>query len=236
MVRYAMLLVLTILLVVPIRSTESGSFDLDEMMCERLDQIELKLYEEERERERKERELLRYTDYHRNQGILHNFGVDVDKYLSIIAFKESSDNYRALNRLGYMGKYQFGRSTLRGLKKYEFLDFKKEEIATSNFLANTVLQDAAMNALTAYNTNKLLVEWGLSPYLGKTVGGVKITLEGMLAASHLLGPYAVKHYLENKGSMKSVTIKVEGEKVLIRKYDGNGTSLKDYMSMFSMRS
>ena len=36
-----------------------------------------------------------------------------------LAFKESRGNYRKVNRLGYLGKYQFGESTLNRIRIYD---------------------------------------------------------------------------------------------------------------------
>ena len=36
-----------------------------------------------------------------------------DKFLDDIGFRESSNNYKAVNQFGYLGKYQFGRRTLK---------------------------------------------------------------------------------------------------------------------------
>ena len=51
--------------------------------------------------------------------------VELDNFLSAIGFRESGNRYDITNTFGYMGKYQFGRSTLKGLgykvSKKEFL-------------------------------------------------------------------------------------------------------------------
>ena len=62
--------------------------------------------------------------YHKIKSIL-KIAVDVcgkknhvknhDAFLEAIGQKESSNNYKAVNKLGYMGKYQFGASTLKTL-------------------------------------------------------------------------------------------------------------------------
>jgi len=138
---------------------------------------------------------------------------------------ESGGNYMAINKYGYLGKYQFSRRTLRRLVKKGYLNLTKDEIKKFRELPH--VQELAMDALIRANF-ETLNNWKLNKYVGKTVGGVKITVEGMLAASHLLGPYAVKHYLQTNGSMDNVTV----GGVIVRKYDANGTSLKKYMSHF----
>ena len=63
-------------------------------------------------------------------------------FLEAMGKRESSNNYRAVNRFGYMGKYQFGKSTLKTLK----IKVSKEE-----FLNNPDLQEEAMHKLLLYN-------------------------------------------------------------------------------------
>jgi len=38
-----------------------------------------------------------------------------NKFLDDIGFRESSNNYKAVNQFGYLGKYQFGRNTLNAI-------------------------------------------------------------------------------------------------------------------------
>ena len=54
-----------------------------------------------------------------------------------LAVKESAGIYDLVNAYGYMGKYQFGRSTLRHVGVYDF----------KNFLNNPALQEEAIEAL-----------------------------------------------------------------------------------------
>ena len=143
---------------------------------------------------------------------------DYDSYKGRMAELESSSSYKALNRYGYMGRYQFGKSTLKGLRKGGYLKISNREMRTKNFLNNPVVQERAMLALTNHNT-QVLDNYGLMKYIGQDVGGVKITLQGMLSASHLLGPYAVKQFIKSNGK--------------INKQDGNGTTAKDYMEEFA---
>ena len=41
---------------------------------------------------------------------------DHDQFLNDIGFRESGNRYTIVNQFGYMGKYQFGKATLRTLK------------------------------------------------------------------------------------------------------------------------
>ena len=123
-----------------------------------------------------------------------------------LAFKESGGVLDRVNPYGYMGKYQFGRSTLRTVGVYDFQEFLK----------NSVWQDKAFSALLAKNKWELRRE--IPKYCGRVINGVKITESGLLAAAHLGGAGSVRKYLRSNGR--------SGFK------DGFGTSLKSYMKKF----
>ena len=67
-------------------------------------------------------------------------------FLDAIGHKESGNNYTIVNTYGYMGRYQFGASTLKGL------GFK---VTKEEFLNNPALQEEAMQALLEHNSKKL---------------------------------------------------------------------------------
>lgn len=124
-----------------------------------------------------------------------------------LGFKESRGNYHIVNDYGYMGKYQFSRATLRmmGLKNAD------------NFLYNTRQQEAAFLAYTSLN--KWVLRNDIKRYSGRTVGGVKVTESGILAAAHLAGAGNVKKFLRSAGE--------NGFE------DANGTSIRYYLRAFS---
>lgn len=123
-----------------------------------------------------------------------------------LAFKESRGVLNMVNSYGYMGKYQFGKSTLRSVGVYDF----------DEFLRNPELQDKAFRALIAKNKWELRKE--IKKYNGKVINGVKITESGLIAAAHLGGAGSVKRYLRSNGQ--------RGFK------DGFGTSLRSYIKKF----
>ncbi|MEM0519550.1 MULTISPECIES: hypothetical protein [Aequorivita] len=110
------------------------------------------------------------------QGFCHDLG-----------FSESSGNYRAVNRLGYLGKYQFGRSTLHWVGITN----------TSLFLNSPLLQEKAFKALIS--KNKWVLRDYIDEYNGKIINGVKISESGLLAAAHLGGAGNVKKFLDSQG-------------------------------------
>jgi len=123
-----------------------------------------------------------------------------------LAYKESRGILNMVNPYGYMGKYQFGRSTLRTVGVYDFQEF----------LRNASWQDKAFKALIARNKWELRKE--IKKYKGRVINGIKITESGLIAAAHLGGAGSVKKYLRSNGR--------NGFK------DGFGTSLKSYMKKF----
>ncbi|CAM3857073.1 peptidoglycan-binding protein LysM [Flavobacterium cucumis] len=124
-----------------------------------------------------------------------------------MAYKESRGKLHLVNPYGYMGKYQFGRSTLRAVGIYDFQEF----------LRNAEWQEEAFKALIARNKWELRRE--IQKYSGRVINGVEITESGLIAAAHLGGAGSVKKYLRSNGR--------NGFK------DGFGTSLSSYIRKFS---
>ena len=60
---------------------------------------------------------------------------DYQKFTDAMGNRESSNNYTVVNKFGYMGKYQFGKSTLRTLKI---------KVTKEAFLNSPDLQEYAM--------------------------------------------------------------------------------------------
>ncbi|MEQ6124851.1 peptidoglycan-binding protein LysM [Pseudotenacibaculum sp. MALMAid0570] len=104
-----------------------------------------------------------------------------------VAFKESQGKYGVVNTLGYLGKYQFGKTTLERFRIYN----------TEDFLRNPELQEKAFIAYC--KVNKWILRKDIRRSVGKTINGVKITESGILAAAHLSGAGNVKKYLRSNG-------------------------------------
>ncbi len=124
-----------------------------------------------------------------------------------LAFKESRGNYFTVNTLGYLGKYQFGKNTLKLIGIYN----------TSQFLNNPKLQESAFIAYTA--RNKWVLRRDIKRFVGKYIDGVLVTESGILAAAHLAGPGSVKKYLRSYGAIGFT--------------DAYGTTIRKYMKKFS---
>ena len=105
-----------------------------------------------------------------------------------VAFKESQGKYSVVNTLGYLGKYQFAKNTLKLLGVYD----------AQQFINSSKLQEDAFLAYTA--RNKWILRRDIKRYNGTIINGVKITESGILAAAHLAGAGNVKKYLRSKGT------------------------------------
>jgi len=124
-----------------------------------------------------------------------------------LAFKESQGKYTAINTLGYLGKYQFGRTTLQRFNIYN----------TQDFLQNPELQERAFIALC--QVNKWILRKDIKRSVGKTINGIRITESGILAAAHLSGAGNVKKFLRSNGN--------------IRFSDAYGASIQLYLKKFA---
>lgn len=123
-----------------------------------------------------------------------------------LAFKESQGKYSIVNTHGYLGKYQFGRTTLHRL------DIRN----TKDFLKNPELQEQAFIALC--KVNKWILRKDIERSVGKVINGITITESGILAAAHLSGAGNVKNFLRSNG-----------EECFS---DAYGTTIKSYLKKF----
>ena len=146
---------------------------------------------------RKETERLRIEQYHKDE---------MERFLNDIGHRESGNRYDITNSWGYMGRYQFGKSTLKGLGF---------DVTRTEFLNNPQLQEDAMQALLEHNKEKL--QKYIDLFDGQTINGMYISESGILAAAHLGGQGSVKRYFRNGKVFK----------------DANGTKITSYMKQFS---
>lgn len=133
-------------------------------------------------------------------------GNSLTAFKQAVAIRESAGFYHLKNCYGYMGKYQFGKSTLRTIG---INDFK-------NYLKSPLIQEASFEALMAINKWELRKE--INKYCGRTINGLKITESGLLAAAHLGGASSVKTFLRSNGKNGFT--------------DGFGTSIRSYIKRF----
>jgi hypothetical protein len=124
-----------------------------------------------------------------------------------LAFKESRGDYCSVNTLGYLGKYQFGKGTLKLLGIYN----------TQEFLNNPELQEKAF--IANMERNKWILRRDIKNFVGTKINGITITESGILAAAHLAGAGSVKSYLRSYGTENFA--------------DAYGTTIEYYMKKFS---
>lgn len=129
-----------------------------------------------------------------------------DAFLDAIGHRESGNRYEIVNSYGYMGRYQFGKSTLRGLGF---------NVTTDEFINSPYIQEKAMQKLLLHNRKKL--RKFIEEYEGEVVHGVLITESGVLAAAHLAGAGNVRKFFRKGYEFE----------------DGYGTKMTSYMIQFN---
>ena len=132
---------------------------------------------------------------------------NLTEFLYLLGHKESTNNYQCVNKFGYLGKYQFSPKTLKGLGY---------NVTKQQFLSDSLLQEEAIRSLLI--DNKRVMKKTINKFNGKEINGILITESGILAATHLVGPKAVKQYLNSNGN--------------IIKKDALGTSIEYYLETF----
>ena len=129
-------------------------------------------------------------------------------FKNFLGFFESGSNYNKVNRFGYLGKYQFGKGTLkmygvRNLSEYRLNPELQEKV----FLMNVM-------------RNKWILRREISWYSNRYLNGTYISESGIIAAAHLSGPGNVKKFLRSHCNPD------------LDKRDANGTSISDYLNIF----
>lgn len=138
-----------------------------------------------------------------------------------IGLRESGGRYDAINKWGFLGKYQFGKARLTDLglmKKINENGTTKfvwtEGLSTQKFLSSPEIQEWTFEE--SCRRWLVFIQKNFRDYIGKTINGVYITESGLVAGLHLLGPGGVRRFLE-KG------------------YDGTdalGTKISEYIERF----
>lgn len=129
-----------------------------------------------------------------------------DGFKEAVAFRESGGRYDAVSSFGYLGKYQFGKSTLKKLNIHDIQSFLNDpELQENTFMAYCAL-------------NKWLLKDEIESKVGKKLNGVEITESGILAAAHLAGTGNIRQYLLTNGRYKFK--------------DAFGSSMQHYLKQF----
>lgn len=152
----------------------------------------------------------------------NNFFEDLGK-------RESSGNYRAKNKQGFIGKYQMGEYAMIDAGYYK----KNSKIGNNDWSGHFTgkdgvysVEDFLNNKQAQENAQKTFkqAQWrylkniGATKYLGQTINGIKITPAALLGGAHIGGQGKVNDFVRSGG-------KIDGK-------DENGVPVSEYMRRF----
>ena len=140
-------------------------------------------------------------------------GKSFNGFKEALAFKESGGRYDTVSSFGYLGKYQFGKSTLErfGINNIQM------------FLENSELQEDTFMALCSLN--KWILRKEIKKKVGKKINGIEITESGILAAAHLAGAGNIKQYLRTNGQYRFKDAFGSSMQHYLKKFGGYDTSI-----------
>lgn len=131
-----------------------------------------------------------------------------DEFNAGLAQTESGGRYDIVNDEGYTGKYQFGQARLDDYNRAKGTSYTTEQLRT-----NPELQEGVQSWHVG-DIDNYIQSNGLDQYVGRNVGGVNMSVDGMRAMAHLGGKAGMKKFLESGGEYNPA--------------DSNGTRLSDY--------
>jgi hypothetical protein len=140
-------------------------------------------------------------------------GKSFNGFKEAVAFRESGGRYDIISSFGYLGKYQFGKSTLKRFNIHNM----------DHFLENPELQEEAFMALCSLN--KWILRKEIEKKVGKKINGIEITESGILAAAHLAGSGNIKQYLRTNGKYRFSDAFGSSMQHYLKKFGGYDTSL-----------
>ncbi|WP_239057717.1 hypothetical protein [Pseudodesulfovibrio sp. JC047] len=146
---------------------------------------------------------------------------EYNTFLNDLGARESSNDYKSVNQLGYLGKYQMGKLALidAGYKDKDGNWTGKNGVNSKEDFLNS--PEAQENSFDEYKRSQWrdIEHRKLDQYIGKEVGGIEITASGLLAGAHLRGVAGgIKKYLESDGKDDPT--------------DANGTCVSEYLRKF----
>ena len=142
--------------------------------------------------------------------------LEFDKFLNHLGYKESRNNWKAYNKYGYIGEFQFGKSALKatGYQHITFWNFKRNPQ-----IFPPIDQRLAVEKLIELNIKRLGLTDSIIIKDSTYINNILITKAGLVAAAHLGGARGVQLFLNSQGK--------------INKRDAYGTSIADYLQEFS---
>lgn len=135
----------------------------------------------------------------------------IQAFLIALRLMESDGNYQSVNTLNFLGAYQFGEAALTDLGFVRF----DGDVYDNNYGGGWTGKYGAWSAneflLSQRAQDKAADEWvklmwhyielkNIDGYAWQKVGDVTLTPSGMLAATHLLGPGALKEFIDSNGT------------------------------------
>jgi hypothetical protein len=103
------------------------------------------------------------------------------RFIDHLGFKESSNNWKAVNDIGCIGRFQFSPGTLLMLG---YGNITPQQFKSDPQVFPPELQIRLLEALIKSNESQLT---DFMIYIGKVINGVTITRAGLLAGAHLGG-------------------------------------------------
>ena len=143
-----------------------------------------------------------------------------------IGFRESDNRYDAVNTIGFIGRYQFGKPRLWDLgislnrwKPSRLLPNFHKVVSLKDFLANHELQDTLFSLHV--DLHMTFIRKRYQQYLNRVAHGILITESGLVAGLHLKGGGSI--------SKPGVTQFLQSGKSNV---DGYGTEITEYINKF----
>lgn len=113
----------------------------------------------------------------------------LNEFKETLGYYESNCIYNIENIYGFKGKYQFSDYMIRTFTG----------ISPTKFLQNKEIQEEAMRSVVSHYIHFILYK-GYDKYINKEVGGVTVTLEGLLLGCHF-SPLYLDMWLRSNGSI-----------------------------------
>lgn len=137
-------------------------------------------------------------------------------FLGRLRGRESGGDINAVSVQNAVGLDQFTQQRLDDYNQQ--MGLKGNDRVTVEALKNNVPLQNQIAAWHYPDIDRFITDNGLTQYLGQTIKGVAVTLDGMRAAAHLGGSQGLKRFLETKGEEDPA--------------DGLGTRRVDYLRKF----
>jgi hypothetical protein len=131
-------------------------------------------------------------------------------FASHLSLIESSNDWKVVNSLGMMGKYQFSPATLEILGYH---NITPERFKADPSIFSEAMQEQALRDLMQYNERYLKK---FASFIGQIINGTLITKAGLLGAAHLAGVGGVQKFLTSAHNATDI----------------NGTSVQRYLTEF----